>query len=136
MKSGTLVTVAAGLIVAGGIAATFLRAGTVPKPMPVIAAPTSTVVQVDELAEHPEQYAGLVTVRAVVAGVNQSNHVFGIVDAREFEACGITTCARYTVPVRYGNELPGAKQVVLVTGRLVKQDNGLVFVAERVERVP
>jgi len=129
MKRGALVVGLAGFAVVAGIAYAFLREKTAPAdPEPArTARPDASpmAIQVDDLARNPEDYRGEIVLRAVVAGVNGSEGVFGVIDAREFESCGELTCAENTLPVKFAGDLPEPRTVVAITGRLVREKRGL-----------
>ena len=140
MKAGGIVVILAGVVVATGIAYSFIRERDIAaEAEPCVAVEpdaSSRVVNVDDLAEKPENFKGDIVLRAVVAGVNKSEGVFGAVDSREFESCGVLTCADNTLPVKFAGELPNVKTVVEITGRIVRNKKGLSIEAKRVEVVP
>lgn len=140
MKSGPIVVSLAGVVVICGIAYAFVRntGASVDEPVhrATEAKTVEGTVQVDDLAEHPEKFQGEIVLRAAVAGVNKSEGVFEVIDSREFESCGVLTCAKNYLPVKFSGELPGPGTVVQITGEVVKGDKGLVFDAGRVDRVP
>ncbi len=139
MKSGIIVVVLAGGVVVAGITYSFVRKNDKPldKPTPAAVTPneSSKVVHVDELAKSPEGFRGEFVLRGVVAGVRKDQGVFGVIDSREFESCGVLTCAANTIPVKFDGALPAPKTIVEITGRVVRGDRGLVIEAKRVEVV-
>jgi hypothetical protein len=139
MKSGIVVVVLASVIVVAGITYSFIRKNDKPldTPVPVAVTPngSSKVVSVDELAKNPEGLRGEFVLRGVVAGVRKDQGVFAVIDSREFESCGVLTCAANTIPVKFDGVLPAPKTIVEITGRVVRGDGGLVIRAKRVEVV-
>ncbi|VAX31227.1 hypothetical protein MNBD_NITROSPIRAE03-1148 [hydrothermal vent metagenome] len=139
MKSGIIVVVLAGIVVMGGIAYAFHRTGD--RPVNEVVAVTanphglSEVVYVDDLAKKPEDFKGELVLRGAVAGVSKTNGVFAVVDSREFESCGVLTCALNTIPVKFDGELPEPKTIVEITGRVIRGENGLIINAESVKAV-
>ena len=150
MKSGIIAVVSAGVVLAGGIAYAFVNntdrgvvvsAVNAEEPAAATDAPTSPdertqaveVMHVDELAAAPENFPNEVTLRAVVSGVNESQGVFSVIDTREYEACGVLSCAKFYLPVRYEGELPTPKTLLQITGQVVRSEKGLVFEASQVE---
>lgn len=139
MKGGQVALILAGIVSFGGIGYAFFRDGA-SSAVPQAAAesqPSSTkVAHVDELAGKPEEFKGEIQLRAVVAAVKESEGVMSVIDSREFESCGVLTCAENYLPVKFSGKLPQPKTVVEMTGRIVKTDKGLVFEAKHVDAVP
>ena len=141
MKTGTIAVVLAGLVAVAGIAFAFLRdqpEGVVQESSSAVE-PTlpNDVVQVDALAEHPDRFNGEIVLRAAVAGVNEAEKVFGVIDAREFESCGrVDCCDKDILPVKFAGEFPKPKTIVRITGRVSRSEKGLIFDARRVESEP
>lgn len=139
MKSGQVIMILAGLVVAGGMAFAFLRdrAGLSIQPAAAESdASMPKVVHVDELAAEPNKFNGEFVLRAVVAGVKESEGVISVIDSREFESCGVLTCAENYLPVKLGGKLPQPKTIVELTGHVIKSDKGLLFEASRLDVVP
>ena len=139
MKAGHVALTLAGLVLAGGIIYGLMRdsVGLAVQPAAAEAdAGSRKVVQVDELAAKPEEFKGEFVLRAVVAGVKESEGVISVIDSREYESCGVLTCAENYLPVKPTGKLPQPKTVVELTGRVVKSDKGLLFEASRLDVVP
>jgi len=140
MKSGIIAVILAGLVLVAGITYAFIRdrgdavadETSPPAKLEASAAP----VQVDDLADNPDKFKGEIVLRAVVSAVNRSDGVFAVIDSREFESCGVLTCAKNSLPVKFNGELPDPRTVVEITGEVVKGEKGLVFDAKRVDRLP
>lgn len=137
MKSGIIAVILAGIVVVGGITYAFQRTGDRPVDGVVTVTPgkLSEVVNVDDLANKPEDFKGEFVLRGAVAGVSKTDGVFAVVDSREFESCGVLTCALNTIPVRFNGELPEPKTIVEITGRVIRGENGLIINAESVKAV-
>ena len=139
MKTGTIVVILAGIVIIAGITYSFIREKDAPVDMRPRAtaksATSSKIVHVDDLAKSPENFKGEIMLRAVVAGVRKSEGVFGVIDSREFESCGVLTCAENILPVKFSGNLPEPKAVVEITGRMVRVEKGLIIQAKRVEVV-
>lgn len=143
MKSGTIVVGLAAVITAAGIGYAFIRdrqvasaqEGATPRASSAELA-SDDIPGVDDVAATPEKFKGEILLRGVVAGVNQAEGVFGVIDVREYEACGVVTCAANTLPVRSAGKLPAVKTVVQITGRIVRAEKGLLIEATRVEVQP
>ncbi len=141
MRTGTVAVVSAGVVVVAGIGFAFLhdRGRVVIEESPSTAklARPNEVVQVDALAENPDRFKGEIVLRAAVAGVNAPEKVFGVIDAREFETCGRVDCDEEEIlPVQFAGNLPKPKTIVRITGRVARNDKGLIFEARRVEQEP
>ncbi len=139
MKSGIIAVVLAGIVVIGGIAYAFQHTGD--RPVDKVVAVTakqrglSEVVQVDDLAKNPEAFQEVFVLRGAVAGVRKTDGIFAVVDSREFESCGVLTCAINTIPVKFDGELPKPRTIVEITGRVVQGAKGLIINAESVKAV-
>jgi len=143
MKSSTVAVALAATVIVVGITFAFIRNPEVANVVAPTTAPApgeqpspGNVVHVDDLAANPRQYAGRIVLKGAVAGVNQAEKVFGVIDAREFERCGVVTCAANTLPVKYAGVLPEPKTIVKITGSVVQEDKGLVIEAVQVELLP
>lgn len=138
MKSGTVVVTLAGLVVLAGIGYAFIRdiddAASVDRS--ARAERSAAIVHVDDLGDDPEKFKDEIVLRAVVSAVKKSEGVFAVIDSREYESCGVLTCAKHTLPVKFSGELPDPRTLVEITGEVVHSDKGLVFAAKRVDRVP
>lgn len=137
MKSGIIAVVLAGIFVVVGIMYSFIREKHKPvdNVTAVAARPneSSKVVHVDELAKNPENFKGEIVLRGVVAGVKESEGIFGIVDCREFQVEGIICPDDVILPVRFSGDLPKPKAMVEITGQVIRDKNGLIIEAKRVE---
>ena len=140
MRTGTIVVALAGLVVVAGIAYSFTRqmdqSTAAGPPVAANSITSSRIVHVDELAETPEDFKGEITLRAAVAAVNESEGVFGVIDAREFESCGqLDCCERTVLPIKFAGDLPEPRTVVEITGWVVQSELGLVIDADHIEVV-
>lgn len=98
------------------------------------AAAGSAPLGVDELMTKVDRYRGPVLVEGVVSSVAANQQMLALIDSTEFDACGVTTCARYTLPVSWGGAMPAVRSVVRVRGQVKEEPGGkLVFVATAVE---
>ncbi|NIA14518.1 MAG: hypothetical protein GWP08_10595 [Nitrospiraceae bacterium] len=140
MKSGTIVVMLAAMIVVAGIVYSFTQARERPVRKEALATPPPAVlseaVHVDDLAKDPGRFAGNIVLEGVVAGVSQSDGVFGVIDSREYAECGELDCTDNLLPVKADGELPSLATLVRVTGRIVQSEKGLVFEASRLEKSP
>jgi len=140
MRTGTIAVALAGVITVAGIACAFVRGEGDPGVTgPRAVAPSEMnrqLVEVDDLAAHPEAFPGEIAVRGVVAGMTKEEGGFGIVDARELKACGVLTCARNLLPVRFDGAIPRPKTVVEIRGQVVHGKQGLLLEAQGMEILP
>lgn len=96
-------------------------------------------VGVDAVAKDPKANAGRVGIEGVVALVFKERGTFTIIDVAEFQKCGETGCAEYSVPVQvlkeeFEGELPKSQETVLAIGDVQPTENGYRFVVEEVRR--
>ena len=134
MNKGLILVIAAGFIVIAGISSSCISDGKAEGEEPISSAKIAQkIINVDELAENPEAFQGDIVLHGVVAGVNKSKGVFGVIDAREFKSCGVLSCARFTLPVKYTKRAPELKSFVNISGRLTKDEKGMLVVARKVE---
>jgi hypothetical protein len=97
------------------------------------------VVNVDDVAADPGAYGGTIAISGVVSYVKSDNAVFGIIDVREYELCGIVTCAANQLPIsvplsRYSGELPEVEDEILVYGEIINSADGYVLDVLQVKR--
>ena len=95
-----------------------------------------SILGVDEFMDHVAQYSGHVQVQGVVSQVQTDQHMLSLVDTSEVQECGVTTCARLYLPVRWTEDMPSPLDVVLVSGQAQRSDGKLVFVASTLRKLP
>lgn len=95
--------------------------------------PSQRVLGVDEFMTQVDDHKGPVLVQGVVSSASPDQKILALIDSKEFEACGVTTCARYTLPVSWGGAMPSVRAVVRVRGQVQETDGKLVFVATAVD---
>jgi len=94
------------------------------------------ILGVDTLMRNVERHRGVVRVQGVVSAVSEKDHTLALIDVKEFQECGVTTCASLQLPVRWEGALPAQRDMVLVSGE-VKEINGkLLFIAAALEKAP
>jgi hypothetical protein len=146
MKSAPIILTLAALVIVGGIGYGFLRdqesgrtqelaASEKPSALDAVEAKNRPVIEIDDFVAKPESFSGEIVLKAVVAGVTEDASVFGVIDAREFEECGVLSCAKNVVPVKFNGEIPALETIVNITGEVVRRDEGLVFEAKAVDVV-
>lgn len=91
------------------------------------------VLAVNDLRQAPERFTGPIRVQGVVGGTKESDHMFGLVDTREVEKCGTTTCAEFLLPVRWTGAMPQVGEAVTVSGRLQQSARGLILRASAID---
>ena len=106
-----------------------------PAPPPGSPAPAadSRVLGVDEFMEGVDRFRGPVSLEGVVRTVAQDRGLLSLVDAAEFEECGSTACARWTLPVRWSGPMPKEEETVRVEGQVAEAGGRMVFVARKLE---
>lgn len=98
--------------------------------------PTGPSVGVEELMRDVDSHKGEIVIEGVVSAVSASERRVALIDAAEFENCGVVTCAEYTLPVRWTGDLPAVKDLVRVRGSIGDDGGKLIFVATNAEKLP
>ncbi len=92
------------------------------------------ILGVDTLMRNVERHRGVVRVLGVVSAISEKDHTLALIDTREFQECGITTCARLQLPVRWEGALPAERDVVRITGEAKEINGKLLFIAKALEK--
>ncbi len=92
------------------------------------------VLGVDEFMKNVDRYPGKVSLEGVVSAVAADRQAVSLIDCGEFQACGVTTCAQLTLPVRWPGPLPGVGDRVKIAGQNEEVKGKLMFVAEKLEQ--
>lgn len=95
----------------------------------------AAVLGVDALMKQTTPPKGTIRVEGIVASVDRSASLVGLIDAGEYESCGVTSCAALTLPVRWSGPLPNIKDRVRVEGEIKAANGKLIFLAHHLERV-
>ena len=93
-------------------------------------------IGVDDIAADPGAYDGVIGIRGIVSFVYPSDSTFVIIDVKEYELCGVVTCAineiAVTIPSeQYSGELPNVEDEVVVYGEITTQ--GAIYSLEVLE---
>jgi hypothetical protein len=101
--------------------------------------PTPVIVGVDDVAADPFAYVGPIAIEGVVSFVHPSNSTFVIIDVKEYELCGVVTCAINEIPITvppslYSGALPEVKDVVLTYGEIINSASGYAIEVSQVKR--
>lgn len=88
-------------------------------------------ISVDQLVKAGENLTSPLTVSGVVRSASASEDILTLIDAKEYETCGLSNCCLF-VPVRWTGDMPAIEAKVSVTGAIEKSPDGLVFVASAV----
>ena len=99
------------------------------------AASSKTVIGVDDFMKNVDHYQGNVSLEGVVSAVVPEQQAISLIDAKEFKACGVTTCAQLTLPVQWRGPMPAVRDLIRVEGEAQKVKGKLMFVADKVEKV-
>lgn len=147
LSSGTLAVIAAVIISVSGIAYSFASKSSVTQDEPKQAGDLSqkleksssgvgsSTVSVRSISKEPEAFVGPFLLDGVVAGINQKESIFGVIDTEEFATCNVLTCAEAIIPVKYDGKPPAPKTRVQISGKLISTDRGYLFEAEHVATV-
>jgi hypothetical protein len=93
------------------------------------------VLGVDDFMKNVDRYPGKVSLEGVVSTVAPEQRVVSLIDAKEFRACGVTTCAPLTLPVQWRGPTPSVGDLVRIEGQTRKIKGKLMFVADKSEKV-
>ncbi len=103
---------------------------------PAEAAPSIQAVSgVDEFMKNVDRYQGKVSLEGVVSAVVPEQQAVSLIDAKEFQACGVTTCAQLTLPIQWRGPTPAVGDLVRVEGQAQEVKGKLMFVADKLEKV-
>ncbi len=105
-----------------------LQAGEVAVPLP-------KVLGVDDFMKNVDRYRGKVSLEGVVSTVAPEQKAVSLIDAKEFQACGVTTCAQLTLPVQWRGPMPAVRDLVRIEGQAQEINGKLMFVADKLEKV-
>ena len=94
-----------------------------------------TVSGVDDFIKNVDRYPGKVILEGVVSAVAPDQQAISLIDAKEFQACGVTTCAQLTLPVQWRGPLPAIGDLVKIEGQAQEVKGKLMFVADKLEKV-
>ncbi len=99
------------------------------------AAPPQAILGVDDFMKNMDRYQGQVSLEGVVSAITPEQQAISLIDAKEFQACGVTTCARLILPVRWRGPMPAVRDLVRVEGQAQEIKGKLMFVADKLDRV-
>lgn len=94
------------------------------------------VLGVEELMQHGEQHPGTLRVEGVVSAIGSEKDMLALIDTRELRECGVTTCARFKLPVRWTGAMPRVGEIVRVEGEAREENGKRLFIARKLEAVP
>lgn len=94
---------------------------------------TDPVLGVEALMHAVDRYRGTVRVEGAVSAASAETQTLALIDTKELEKCGVTTCAPLSLPVRWSGNLPEIGQLVRVEGSVSEADGKLVFVAQTLQ---
>lgn len=84
------------------------------------------VLGVNEFMKNVDRYPGKRQVEGLVSAVSPENQTFYLIDLKEFQECGVTTCAPLTLPLKWQGPLPAVREVIRIRG-VVRKSNGKFF---------
>jgi len=100
-----------------------------------VAATLPKVLGVDEFMKNVDLYRGKVNLEGVVSALAPEQQAISLIDAKEFQDCGVTTCAQLTLPVQWRGPMPAVRDLVRVEGQAREVKGKLMFVADKLEKV-
>lgn len=89
---------------------------------------------VDDFMKNVDRYRGKVILEGVVSAVAPEQQAISLIDAKEFQACGVTTCAQLTLPVQWRGPAPSLGDLVRIEGQAQEVKGKLMFVADKLEK--
>jgi len=93
-----------------------------------------SILGVDTFMRNVERHRGIVQVEGVVSAISEKDQTLALIDTREFQECGVTTCASLQLPVRWEGAMPAGRDVVRVTGEAKEINGKLLFIAKALEK--
>ncbi len=93
------------------------------------------ILGVDNFMKNVDRYRGKVSLEGVVSAVAPEQQAISLIDATEFQACGVTTCAQLTLPVQWRGPMPAVRDLVRLEGQAQEVKGKLMFVADKLEKV-
>lgn len=90
---------------------------------------------VDEFMKNVDRYRDKVSLEGVVSAIVPEQQAVFLIDAKEFQACGVTTCAQLTLPVQWRGPMPAVCDLVRVEGQAQEVKGKLMFMADKLEKV-
>jgi len=96
---------------------------------------TGVILGVEELMREVDRHPGETHVEGVVRSTSAQDHLLTLIDTREFDECGVTTCTSLYLPVRWTKEMPEIGGRIRVSGHVEKEADKLIFVAQTLEKV-
>ncbi len=104
-----------------------------------VAASPPKVLGIDDFMKNVDRYRAKVSLEGVVSTVAPEQKAVSLIDAKEFQACGVTTCAQscaqLTLPVQWGGPVPSVGDLVRLEGQAQEIKGKLMFVADKLEKV-
>jgi hypothetical protein len=119
------------------MAVAFLLVFNIGQGLPAAEAASSpqVVSGVDDFMKNVDRYRGKVSLEGVVSAVSPEQQAVSLIDAKEFQACRVTTCAQLTLPIQWRGPMPAVGALVRVEGQARKIKGKLMFVADKLEKV-
>lgn len=139
----TKLLMVAGLVAVALAAWWMLRSETKTPTGPLEARPIETAklktVGVDAVAKDPKSNSGRIAIDGIVAQTFAKRGAFLMIDISEWQACGRTDCAEFSVPIHvptgeFEGSVPRETERVLAIGDLAPTEAGYTFVIEQVQR--
>ena len=100
-----------------------------------VAVSTQAVFGIDDFMKNVDRYRGKIRLEGVVSAVSPEQQAISLIDAKEYEACGVTTCAHLTLAVQWRGPMPAVSDMVRVEGQAQEVKGKLMFVADKLEKV-
>jgi len=94
---------------------------------------------VDDFTADPAAYDGIIGIRGIVSFVYPPDSTFVIIDMKEYELCGVVTCAINEIAIsvprdQYSGELPNVEDTVVVYSGITSGENVYLLEVSEVKR--
>jgi len=100
-----------------------------------VVASNQAILGIDDFMKNVDRYRSKVSLQGVVSAVTPGQQAIYLIDAKEFQACGVTTCAQLTLPVQWRGSMPAVSDLVRVDGQAQEVKGKFMFVADKLEKV-
>ncbi len=96
-------------------------------------------IGVDDFTADPAAYDGIIGIRGIVSFVYPPDSTFVIIDVKEYELCGVVTCAINEMAIsvprdQYSGELPNVEDTVVVYSGITSGENVYLLEVSEVKR--
>ena len=95
----------------------------------------SGLIGVEALMRNADRYSGVVRVEGAVSATSAAEQTLTLIDRKELEDCGVTSCARLVLPVRWTGPMPAVRDLVEAEGQIAREGGRLIFAARTLKKI-